>query len=64
MYVFKDKKIAELYNKAQMAKIVGIHPNTLRNVLNKGVPCSKLMAYCITKFFDSEAEILDYFNRI
>lgn len=64
MYVFKDKQIAELYNKVKMAKIVGIHPNTLRNVLNKGVPCSKLMAYCITKFLNSEAEILDYFERI
>lgn len=62
MWVFKDKEIAKMYNKAEMAKVVGLNADNLRKVIN-GKPCSKLVAYCITKFLDSEAEITDYFIR-
>ena len=62
MWVFKDKEVAKMYNKAEMAKVVGLNADTLRKVIN-GKPCSKLVAYCITKFLNSEAEIKDYFVR-
>lgn len=64
MYLFKDKNVAITYNKVQMAKVVGLNPDTLRRVINGKQTCSKLVAYCITKFLDSEAEILDYFERV
>lgn len=63
MWVFKDKEVAKMYNKTQMAKVVGLNPDTLRRVINGKQECSKLVAYCITKFLDSEAEIEDYFIR-
>lgn len=63
MWVFKDKEVAKMYNKTQMAKAVGLNPDTLRRVINGKQVCSKLVAYCITKFLDSEAEITDYFIR-
>ena len=63
MWVFKDKEIAKMYNKTQMAKVVGLNPATLRRVINGKQACSKLVAYCITKFLASEAEITDYFIR-
>lgn len=64
MYLFKDKNVAITYNKVQMAKVVGLNPDTLRKIINGKKACSKLTAYCITKFLNSEAEIIDYFNRI
>lgn len=64
MYLFRDKNVAITYNKVQMAKVVGLNPDTLRRVINGKQNCSKLVAYCITKFLNSEAEILDYFDRV
>ena len=64
MYMFRDKSVAITYNKVQMAKVVGLNPDTLRRVINGKQSCSKLVAYCITKFLNSEAEIKDYFDRV
>ncbi len=64
MYLFRDKNVAITYNKVQMAKVVGLNPDTLRRVINGKQNCSKLVAYCITKFLNSEAEIVDYFDRV
>lgn len=64
MYLFRDKNVAITYNKVQMAKVVGLNPDTLRRVINGKQNCSKLVAYCITKFLNSEAEILDFFDRV
>jgi hypothetical protein len=61
MYLFKDKELAKKFNKNEMAKEVGLHSDTIRKTLNQGKPCSKVIAYCITKFIDKDAEILDYF---
>lgn len=63
MWVFKDKEVFRKYNKSQCAKIIGLHPATLINIVNGRQSCSKLVAYCITKFIDSDAEIEDYFTR-
>ena len=64
MYIFKDKNVAKMFNKTQMAKVIGLNPDTLRRVINGKQECSKLVAYCITKFLNSEAEIEDYFERV
>ena len=63
MWTFKDKEVAKTYNKEQMAKVIGLNPDTLRRVINGKQECSKLVAYCITKFLDDEAEIEDYFIK-
>ena len=64
MWTFKDKEVAKTYNKTQMAKIIGLSADTLRRVINGKQNCSKLVAYCITKFLNNEAEITDYFDYI
>lgn len=63
MYTFKDKEQAKEYNKTKMAEIVGLNPDTLRRVINGKQECSKLVAYCITKFLNEDAEIEEYFIR-
>ena len=63
MYIFKDKNVAKMFNKTQMAKVIGLNPDTLRRVINGKQECSKLVAYCITKFLDDEAKIEDYFIK-
>ena len=63
MYIFKDKELFRMYNKTQSAKIIGLDPATLSRVISGKQKCSKLVAYCITKFINSEAEIEDYFYQ-
>ena len=63
MWTFKNKEIAKTYNKVQMAKIIGLNADTLRRVINGKQQCSKLVAYCITKFLNNEAEIEDFFDK-
>ena len=63
MWTFKDKEVAKTYNKEQMAKVIGLNPDTLRRVINGKQECSKLVAYCVTKFLNYEAEIEDYFIK-
>lgn len=63
MYTFKDKNVAKMFNKTQMAKVIGLNPDTLRRVINGKQECSKLVAYCITKFLNYETEIEDYFVK-
>ena len=63
MWTFKDKEVAKTYNKEQMAKVIGLNSDTLRRVINGKQECSKLVAYCITKFLNYEAEIEDYFVK-
>ena len=63
MYTFKDKNVAKMFNKTQMAKVIGLSPDTLRRVINGKQECSKLVAYCITKFLNYEAKIEDYFVK-
>ena len=63
MWTFKDKEVAKTYNKEQMAKVIGLNPDTLRRVINGKQECSKLVAYCITKFLNYEAKIEDYFVK-
>ena len=62
MWEFKDKDLAKNYNKTQVAKIIGLNADTLRRVINGKQVCSKLVAYCITKFLNSDATIEDYFE--
>ena len=64
MYEIKEIGLLQDYNKSKVAEKIGLHPDTLRKVLNKKQQCSKLVAYCITKYINSNAEIEDYFERM
>ena len=60
MYIFNaNVKI----NKTKASEKIGISRVYLTNILNSKQKCSKVIAYCITKYLDSNAEISDYFRE-
>lgn len=63
MYIFNIKLGKPRINQTIASKIIGIAPPTLSKILNGKMACRKVVAYCITKYLDSEAEISDYFIR-
>lgn len=63
MWYFKDKQAMKLYNKSKVAEYIGITPPTLIRIVNGKQGCSKLVAYCITKFLEQDAEIENYFYK-
>ena len=66
MYILKENIVVDFNGVTQrrMAKNIGITEQTLSKILNRKMACSKMIAYCITKLNDSEAEIEDYFERV
>ena len=63
MYMYKmgiDIKI----NKAKASREIGCDVSWLSQVMNRRVACSKMLAYCITKYLDENAEISDFFERV
>jgi plasmid maintenance system antidote protein VapI len=56
-----DKRI-KFENQTKTAQQIGIAKETLSRILSGKQGTSKVIAYCITKTYDSEAEILDYFE--
>lgn len=56
-----DKRI-KFENQAKTAKLIGVSAETLCRVLSGKRGCSKMLAFCITKTYDRDAEILDYFE--
>ena len=47
-----------------MAKVVGLNPVTINKIFNRKQKCSKLVAYCITKFLDDDKEIEEFFEKV
>lgn len=64
MYKIITTGLLQKTNKVKVAKEIGLHPDTLRKVLNGKIVCSKLVAYCITKYINNDAEIENYFERV
>lgn len=63
MYTFKqdiDYKI----NQTIASEVIGITQPCLSNILNGKVACRKVVAFCITKYLNEDAEIEDYFERV
>lgn len=56
-----DKRI-KFNNQGIAAEEIGIAQETLSRILNGRVGTTKVMAYCITKHYDKDAEIEDYFE--
>ena len=62
MYILKNEMKIE--NETKASKIIGIDISTLSRILHKKQKCSKILAYCITKYIDQNAEINNYFIKI
>lgn len=62
MYLFKTE-ISVKINQTIASKVIGITQPTLSNILNGKVACRKVVAFCITKYLDENAEIEDYFVK-
>ena len=56
-----NKKI-KFDNQIKASEKIGIANETLCRILNGKQGCSKVVAYCIAKHYDINAEILDYFK--
>lgn len=63
MYMLKENKEVKI-NQTIASEVIGLSQPTLSNILNKKVACRKVVAFCITKYLDENAEIEDYFERI
>ena len=62
MYLFRDDVVYKI-NQTKASQIIGITQPTLSNILNRKKLCRKVVAYCITKFINQNAEIEDYFVK-
>ena len=62
MYLFKNEKEITI-NQTIASEVIGCDRSFLNQVLKGQKHCSKMVAYCITKYLDENAEIEDYFVR-
>lgn len=63
MYIFK-KNIDVKINQTVAGEVIGLAQPTLSNILNRKVACRKVVAFCIAKYIDENAEIEDYFDKV
>lgn len=63
MYKLKEEIVLKL-NKTKASEDIGITRAYLTDIVNHKRECSKVVAYCITKYINSEAEIANYFERV
>ena len=63
MYIFKQNLNVKI-NQTAASEVIGITQPTLSNILNRKVACRKVVAFCIVKYLDNDAEIEDYFERV
>jgi len=63
MYKFKEGVDFKI-NQTIASEIIGLAQPTLSNILNRKVECRKVVAFCITKYLDENAEIEDYFEKV
>lgn len=66
MFILNENACLEFNGKTQrdIANKIGINEQTLSRILHKKQTCSKLIAYCLTKLNDENAEISDYFEYV
>lgn len=61
MYLFRDD-ILNIYNQRAIAREVGITPETMNRIFRRKQKCSKMVAFCICKAINKNAEIEDFFE--
>lgn len=63
--MYRIKNIFDLkINKTIASKKIGVSREYLTDVLNGKKDCSKILAFCITKYINPNAEINDIFDTI
>lgn len=62
MYYFRQD-IQVKFKQKDLCETVGITQPTMSNIINGKVACRKVVAYCITKYLNEDAEIEDYFVK-
>ncbi len=62
MYIFKTE-IPVKIKQTEACKVIGITQPTLSKILNGKVACRKVVAFSITKYIDTTAEINDFFIK-
>lgn len=62
MYILKENVDLKI-NQTIASEVIGLAQPTLSNILNRKVACRKVVAYCIAKYIDENAEIEDYFEK-
>lgn len=63
MYIWKHKNLC-LRKQREAGRIIGVTPQYLSAICGRKLTIKKTLAYCITKYIDSEAEIENYFERV
>lgn len=66
MYIIKKPGIISFLfgDNKKISKKIGISSYTLSRILNGKQKTKYTTAYCITKIYDPNKEVLDYFKRI
>lgn len=62
LYIMKPNLDIKI-NQIIASKVIGITQPNLSKILNCKTPCRKVVAYCITKYIDENAEIEDFFEH-
>ena len=62
MYILKENVNVKM-NQTIASEVIGLSQPTLSNILNRKVACRKVVAFCIVKYIDENAEIEDYFDK-
>lgn len=63
MYMFKLKLLDFKINKTKVSEEIGISRPYLTDILNGKKSCTKVVAFCITKYLNKDAEIIEYFYK-
>lgn len=63
MYIWKYDNLC-LRKQKVASSVIGVTPQWLSKICAKKVKIRQLLAYCITKYIDKEAEIEDFFERV
>ena len=63
LYIYKTNDKFKI-NQTKASKDIGITQPCLSNILNGKVACRKVVAFCITKYINKNAEIEDYFSKL
>lgn len=63
MYMWKFKNLC-IRKQREASKVIGVTPQYLSNICGRRMTINKRLAYFITKYIDSEAEIEDFFERL
>lgn len=64
MFLFRQDVNIDFRDRKSASEQIGCNYNTLGMIMRGKLACSKVMAYCITKFLYKEAEITDFFEEV